>query len=416
MSTFEERVRGDAPGGNGTGSDAPSEERPCWLEVDLDAVARNVRAVSDLIGSGTRVCAVVKAEAYGLGAVEVARAALQAGAERLAVARVDEAVRLRQAGIRAPILLIAGFAPHEVEAIVRYGVTPTVVDVQDALRLARAAARLGDDVTVHVKVDTGLTRYGAPPERVPDLVRLLRGLPPVRLEGLYSHFASADEPDRSFTEEQLHRLYAVVEAVEGLNGQGWRPPLVHAANSAATLREPTTWLHMVRLGIGLSGHYPSEHVPRSVAFQPAVSLRARLLSVREVPPGTSIGYGRTFVAERTLRVGLVPAGYADGVPRSHSNRAVALVRGWRVPLVGRVSMDQCVVDVTDVPNARAGDVVTLFGADAGDQIGLDEYAGWSDTIVHEALCRIGPRVPRLYYERGRSWWGSAAASLVGALR
>ena len=387
--------------------------RPSWLDVDLDAVAGNVRAVARLVGSDTRVCAVVKADAYGLGAVEVARAALAAGAERLAVARVDEAARLREAGIRCPILLIAGFVPSEADAIVRHQVTPTVVSVDDALLLARAGGRLGETVTVHVKVDTGLTRYGAPPAEVPALVRLLRSLPTIRLEGLYSHFAGADDEDRSFTEEQLHRLYQVVQAVEQHEGDGWRPPIVHAANSAAALREPTTWLHMVRLGICLSGHFPSEHVPRSAALRPAVSLRARLLTVRDVAPGASVGYSRTFVADRSLRVGLVPAGYADGVPRSHSNRGFALVRGVRAPVIGRVSMDQCVVDLTAVPLAQAGDIVTLFGSDEGSTIGLDEYASWSDTIVHEALCRIGPRVPRRYLAGNLSWWGTVSEALIG---
>ncbi len=392
--------------------DDPGHGRPCWLDVDLDAVAENVRAVAQLVGNDTRICAVVKADAYGLGAAEVARVALQAGAERVAVARVDEAVRLRRAGIRSPILLIAGFVPSEAETIVSHQITPTVVGVDDALRLARAAGRLGEVVDVHVKVDTGLTRYGAPPAEVPSLVKLLRSLPTVRLEGLYSHFAAADDEDRSFTDEQLHRLYGVVKAVEALDDSGWRPPIVHAANSAASLREPTTWLHMVRLGICLSGHYPSEHVPREVVLQPAVALRATMLTVRDVAAGASIGYSRTFVASRAMRVGLIPAGYADGVPRSHSNRAVALVRGTRVPVVGRVSMDQCVVDLTGVPWAQAGDTVTLFGSDEGADVTLDEYASWSDTIVHEALCRIGPRVPRRYVSGNRVWWGTVSEALA----
>jgi len=285
--------------------------------------------------------------------------------------------------------------------------------VESAVLLARAAGRAGRIVTVHVKVDTGLTRFGAPPAEIPTLVRLLQGLPTIRPEGLYSHFASADETDRTFTQEQLHRLFQVVDQVER---DGWRPLIVHTANSAATLGDPTTWLHMVRLGIALSGHYPSSDVPRTVALEPAVALRARLLGVRDVTPGTSIGYNRTFVAERSMRVGLVPAGYADGVPRSHSNRAEALVRGRRVGLVGRVSMDQCMVDLTNAPGARPGDVVTLFGRDGEAAIPLDEYAGWSDTIVHEALCRIGPRVPRRYTSGDEVRWGNVSEGFAVALR
>jgi alanine racemase len=391
----------------------PGQERPSWLDVDLDAVAENVRAIARLIGPDTRICAVVKADAYGLGAAEIARASLAAGAERVAVARVDEAIRLRQAGVRAPILLIAGHVPGEADAIVRHRVTPTVVSAEQAMLLARAAGRAGQTVTVHVKVDTGLTRFGAQPEHVPSLIRLLRSLPTIRLEGLYSHFAGADDEDRSFTEQQLHRLYSVVEAVERHEGDSWRPPIVHAANSAAALREPTAWLHMVRIGIALSGHRPSEHVPQSARLRPAVALRARLLAVRDIEAGTSVGYSRTFVADRPMRVGLVPAGYADGVPRSHSNRAEALVRGRRVPLVGRVSMDQCVVDLSAVPWSRVGDLVTLFGSDEGATISLSEYAGWSDTIVHEALCRIGPRVPRRYLAGTLSWWGTVSEALAG---
>jgi alanine racemase len=394
---------------------SPADDRPCWLDVDLDAVAANVRSVARLVGPGTRICAVVKAEAYGLGAVEVARTALAAGAERLAVARVEEAVQLRRAGIHAPILLIAGFVPSEADAIVRHRITATVVQARDGLALARAAGRLGEVVDVHIKVDTGLTRYGTPPAEVPALVRLLRSLPTIRLEGLYSHFASADDEDRDFTAEQMRRLYQVLQAIERPDGDGWRPPIVHAANSAATLREPTSWLHMVRVGIALSGHYPSPHVPRDIGLRPAVALRARLLAVKDVPAGTSIGYNRTYVAERQLRVGLVPAGYADGVPRSHSNRAVALVAGARLQVVGRVSMDQCVVDLTENPWASPGNVVTLFGRDAFSELTLDEFASWSDTIVHEALCRIGPRVPRRYHACGRVWWGSMSEALAGAL-
>jgi alanine racemase len=387
--------------------DRPGDERPCWLEVDLDAIVANVRCIRRLIGPDIQICAVVKADAYGLGALQVARAAMAGGAELLAVARVDEGVQLRQAGFEAPVLLLAGFAPTEADAIVKHHLIATVVEVEHALALGRAAGGRADRARVHVKVDTGLTRFGAPPEQAPSLVRLVNTLPSLELGGVYTHFAAADEVDRTFTEQQLGRFHAALQAIDGALSPA---AVVHAANSAATLGEPSSRFDMVRLGITLSGHYPSEHVPQLPVLRGAVALRARALRVYDLPAGASVGYGRTYHVQRATRVALVPAGYADGVPRAHSNRADAVIRGVRVPLVGRVSMDQCVVDVSAVPDAAPGDEVTLFGPTTGDELPLHEYAAWSDTIVHEALCRIGPRVPRLYREGGRSWWGDSRAS------
>ncbi|MDP8925240.1 MAG: alanine racemase [Chloroflexota bacterium] len=378
-------------------------QRPCWLDVDLDAVAANVAALRAHIGPATGLCAVVKAEAYGLGLVPVAKESLRAGAERVAVARVEEGVRLRVEGVTAPILLIAGFAAGEAEEIVRYRLTPTVVQSEDALALGRAAGRAGLQLPVHVKVDTGLTRYGATPADAVTLARLIDSLGSLRLEGLYTHFAAADEPDGAFTRRQLDAFRAVLDHLHRL---GLDPPIAHAANSAGTLGEPAARFDMVRTGLALSGHYPADHLAGRPRLRPAVALRARLLRVQDVEPGTTIGYGRTFSAHQQMRVGLVPTGYADGVPRSHSNRAFALVRGTRVRLVGRVSMDQCVVDLSEVPDARGGDVVTLIGAADGDRIALEEYAGWSDTITHEALCRVGARVPRRYRRGDTCWWGT----------
>jgi alanine racemase len=382
----------------------PVAERPCWLDVDLDAVTANVRTMRSLVGPASAVCAVVKADAYGLGAVPVADAAIDGGATWLAVARVEEGARLREAGLTAPILLIAGFAPGEAGEIVRHGLTATIVQPYDAAALARAAERAGVVVPIHVKVDTGLTRYGAAIDETTALLDLLDRLPALRFAGLYTHFASADEADPSFTREQLARFAAVRRAIPShLADQ----ILVHAANSAGTLAVPEARFGMVRLGITLSGHYPSLDVSRATTLTPAVSLRARILRVYDLPAGASIGYNRTFHAERPMRIALVPLGYADGVPRAHSNRAVALVRRTRARLVGRVSMDQCVVDVTHAPEVSVGDEVALFGSSGGERIGLDEFASWSDTIGHEALCRIGPRVPRLYRQGGHAWWAGA---------
>ncbi len=390
---------------------------PCWLDVDLDAVSENARAIGSLLGPGTDVCAVVKADAYGLGLVEVARAALDGGARRLAVARVEEGARLRSADVTAPILLIAGFAAAEADEIVRCRLTPTVVQLEDALTLGRAAGRRGTVLPVHVEVDTGLTRYGATAPEAHQLARFIGSLPSLRLEGVYTHFAAADDASLEFTREQLERLRLFEDA---LALEGLRPEVVHAANSAGVLAAPKARRDLVRVGLTLSGHYPSEHVPRPIHLRPAVAFRARVLRVQDIPAGTTIGYGRTFQAGRRMRVALLAAGYADGVPRAHVPRGQALIHAARVPLIGRVSMDQCVVDVEAVPGVQPGGVATLFGRDDDGEIGLDEYASWSDTIGHEALCRIGVRVPRRYQRGGKIWWGSlrddagTAAMVIGS--
>lgn len=381
-----------APGPNGHALRPRPRPEPCWLEVDLAAVADNVRAVKRLVGPGTAVAAVVKADGYGLGAVAIAGAAIAGGAEWLAVARVEEGAQLRRAGFEVPILNLAWATPEEARALVAQRITPTVVDVAGARALAEAVPR-GEVLPIHLKVDTGLSRFGAQPAELDQLLDTLQALPNLRLEGFSSHFAAADEADLSFARLQMDRFFA---ASRRLAARSVRPRLRHLANSAATLAIPDARLDLVRVGITLSGHYPSPDVPRAVTLRPAVALRARLARVYDLAAGASIGYGQSFVATGPMRVGLVPVGYADGLPRSHSKGGELLLRGRRVPLVGRVSMDQCVVDVSAVHEARPGDEVTLIGSQDGGAISLDEYAAWDSTIAHEALCRLGTRATRYY--------------------
>jgi alanine racemase len=369
---------------------------PCWLDVDLDAVGENVRALQAMAGPSTRIVAVVKAEAYGLGSVEIAQAALTAGATWLAVARVAEGVRLRRAGIEAPILNLAYMAPGETATLLEHNITPTVADLQTARALFEALPS-GKSCAIHLKVDTGLSRFGAQPAELKQLLDFLVQAKTLRVEGLCSHFATADEADRSYAQEQLRSFFAAQRVVEA---SGQRPRLRHVANSAAALSLPEARLDLVRLGITLSGHYPSDQVPATAPLRPAVAFKAHLARVYDLPPGASVGYGRTFVSNRPMRAAVVPVGYADGLPRSHSNRGEVLIRGQRVPLVGRVSMDQCVVDLTELREACPGDEVVLFGRQGAAQIDLHEFAAWGDTIAHEALCRIGPRVPRRYLAGG----------------
>lgn len=386
-------MRLDSP--NGQIGSRPSSF-PCWLEIDLDAVRTNVRQLKRLIGPRTALCAVVKAEAYGLGAVEVARAAVEAGADWLGVARLEEAIQLRAAGLDRPILNLTSTSPDDAAQVARHRITPTVAELATAQALA-AAVPWGATLDIHLKVDTGLSRFGAQPDELGPLVVGLRQLPSLRVAGLSSHFAAADE-DLAFTRAQLARFHVIEREVRAL---GLSPRLRHIANSAATLALPESRLDLVRPGLTLSGHYPSAAVEGALALRPAVAFKAQLARVYDLPAGASVGYNRTFHCRRPTRAALVPAGYADGVPRAHSNRGAVLVRGRRAPLIGRVSMDQCVVDVTEIPGAAHRDEVVLFGPQAADEISLDEYAAWSDTIAHEALCRIGARVPRCYVRGGQ---------------
>jgi alanine racemase len=377
---------------------------PTWLEVDLDAIAANVQTLRQLIGPEAALAAVVKANAYGLGAEAVARAALAAGARLLAVARIEEGIALRQAGLEAPILNLAHTAPPEAAAAVHHRITPTLADPEAVAAFgaaARAAGRGG--LAVHLKVDTGLARFGARLEELPALLSAIGSEPSLQVEGIASHFATADEADLSFARQQLASFRAVLAS---LREHGLRPVLRHMANSAATLVLPEARFDLVRVGVTLSGAAPLSHSRPLPALTPAVALRARLARVFQLPVGASVGYGQTYVCSRPTRAGLVPAGYADGVARALSNRACVLVHGRRAPLLGRVSMDQCVVDLTDIPTARPGDEVTLIGRQGQDEISLAEFAAWSDTIPHEALCRIGPRVPRCY-----RWLGAQAGRL-----
>ncbi|MCC7107521.1 MAG: alanine racemase [Chloroflexi bacterium] len=375
------------------GALSPDNPGPCWLDIDLDAIRQNVSALRRLVGGRTGVAAVVKAGAYGLGAAPVASAAVAAGATFLCVARLSEASELRVAGLQTPIVNLARTSPEEAELAVAYGVTATVADQESLEGLVRAASKWGVRLPVHLKVDTGLTRYGAQPYELLDLLPRLRKAAAIHVEGIISHFAAADEPDLACAREQLARFE---EAVALVGSAGLHPAYRHLANSAGALALPEARLDLVRLGITLSGHYPSESVPRDVRLRPAVLFKARLARVYHLPADTPIGYGHSFVTARPTVAGLVPAGYADGLPRAASGRGSVLVRGRRAPMIGRVSMDQCVVDLTDVPGAAVGDEAVLFGKQDHASIPLEEFAAWGDTISHEALCRIGPRVPRVY--------------------
>jgi alanine racemase len=369
----------------------------CWIEVDLDAIADNVRALQSAAEPRHGVTAVVKAQAYGMGAAAVAQAAVEAGARGAAVARVSEARRLRQAGFAHPILLLGGLDAEDYAAVVDLRLTPTITDWMTAEGVARAASAIGERARVQVKVDTGMTRYGAPHDEAIGIVRGIRGLSSLELEGFYTHFAAADDPDPFFAHQQLARFRAICEQLES---EGVDLGLKHAANSAGTLRIPNAGLDTVRTGIALAGAYATGWVPRVGSLRSAVALKSRVVRFHTPGVGTSIGYGRTYKVFRPMRVALVACGYADGLPRACSNRGRVLIRGQRAPLVGTVSMDMAMADVSHMPDVEVGDEVVVLGRQGDDEISLDEFAESAGIIPHELLVRLGSRAQRVYVRHG----------------
>jgi alanine racemase len=372
--------------------------RPAWIDVDLAAIAHNVRAVHAHLRPPAQLMAVVKANAYGHGDIPVAHAALEAGATWLGVNLVDEGVRLRQAGIRAPILILGHCPPNQAAQVVEHALIPTVNTRETAQALDILARQGGRILDVHIKVDTGLSRYGLLPDEVVAFARWLAGLPGLRLQGLWTHLACADEADKSDAQRQF-RLFLDVRAT--LQASGLVFPLSHVANSAATIDLPEMHLDLVRCGLAIYGLYPSDAVSRSVALRPALQLRTRVVRLRLLPPGTGVSYGRTFVTTRPTWAALLPLGYGDGVPRSLSNRGSVLLHGKRAPIIGRICMDQFVVDVTDIPGVREGDEAVVIGAQDQEAISADELAKLVGTISYEIVTNLSSRLPRRYWRDGQ---------------
>ncbi|MBQ4152051.1 MAG: alanine racemase [Schwartzia sp.] len=366
--------------------------RGAWAEINLSALRHNISAIKSRVAEGAKFCAVVKADAYGHGAVAVAREAVAQGADYLAVAVLSEAVKLREAGFTTPILILGPTQPQEADVVVRYRITQAVFTVEQAAALAAAALRQHTHAKVHLVVDTGMGRIGVRPGNAGAVAAAIAGLPGIWLEGMFSHFASADSKDKMYAAEQFRRFQEAVAAVEA---RGIKLELRHIANSAAILEMPDTHLDMVRAGIILYGLWPSDEVEHVIDLRPVMKVKARLSCVKDYHPGETVSYGRTFMAAREMRVGTLPVGYADGYTRLYAGKAVVEIKGQRVPVVGRICMDQCMVDVTDVNGARVGDEAVLFGSPT---LTADEAAGWLGTINYEVVCMISPRVPRVYVE------------------
>ena len=382
---------------------APSEPgrmgqilRPTWLEIDLSALAGNVRALRRRIGTRRLLYAVVKANAYGHGADLIAPAVLRAGADRLAVAAANEAIALRQAGVDAPILVLGYTPPELAETLLEYALTATVHEARTALAFAEAASQQGQPLTVHLKVDTGMHRLGIDHADALELCARLERNVHLRLEGIYTHFSTADEADQRYSQEQLRRFTTLLER---LASAGCRPPIAHAANSAATLALPQAHLDAVRCGILLYGLSPSSERPVPPEMRPVLSWKARIAQVRRLNAGEPVSYGNTWRAPDARTVAVVPVGYADGFPRSPRNWQRVLVGGCEAPIVGRVCMDQTVVDVTEIVasggSVAQDDEVVLIGSQQDASILAEVVANRLGTINYEVTSRLMARLPRI---------------------
>jgi alanine racemase len=366
--------------------------RPTWVEVNLEAVAYNVRRIKEIIAPEVKILTVLKADAYGHGALTVARTAINNGASYCGVASVNEAIRLRDGGLTAPTLVL-GYTPAWLarEAILR-DIALTFYDGDIARALSRAATDLRRTACVHIKVDTGMGRLGLLPDQVVPFVQEIRELPGLDLAGIFTHFSIADDEDLQYTRWQLSRFQEVLKSLSEI---GVRFRTVHCANSAAILRLPESHFNTVRLGLAMYGLQPSPYAPLPTGFRPALTWKTTIAQVKTLPPGSYVSYGNTYRTEEEERIAVIPVGYADGFRRAPTRWQAVLIRGQRAPIVGRVCMDQTMISVDGIPNVRGGDEVVLIGPQGEDEITAEEVAGWLGTVNYEVVSEILARVPRV---------------------
>lgn len=367
-----------------------------WVEVDLDRLTSNLRAVRATAGDRP-LALVVKADAYGHGAVEIAQAAAEDGVATLGVATLHEGIQLRRSGVSIPILVLSPLLPSEVAEAVAHDLETSVCEIAFAEALSEAATAAQRPQRIHVEIDTGMGRTGVRTEDAQAFLDRVLALPGLRLASLYTHFPDADAPDLEPSREQTRRFAALVDA---LAERGARAPRLHAANSAGAVNLPEAQFDWLRVGLLAYGHLPPNARHR-IDVRPVMSFKSRLVQIRDLPAGASVSYGRTFVTERRTRMGVVAVGYGHGYSWLLSNRGQMLVRGRRVPILGRVTMDLTMVDLTEVPESELGDEVVLFGDQGDASITLDEVAEGSETLPYEVMCTIGKRVTRIYVRDGR---------------
>lgn len=359
-----------------------------FAEIDLEAIKHNVREVKNMISPKTRFMAVVKANAYGHGSVPVARAAFEAGADILAVANLREALELREAGTLIPILILTESPTSVMDEIVQHHLTQTIYSYSEAKALSDEAVKRNKKASIHIKIDTGMGRVGVAPSEAIALYNKIASLPNLIIEGVFTHFAKAEDHGDSFTKLQYEKFLNIISRLEAV-------PIKHAANSAAALFHPETHLDMVRIGLMMYGIYPSGGAHRALCLRPALSFKTRVAYIKKVPKDTPLSYGGTYTTGKETTVVTLPVGYADGYSRRLSNKCHVLIKGKRYPIVGTISMDMTLVEVSD-PKIEVGDEAVLIGSQGMETITADELARIENTISYEIICSIGKRVPRVY--------------------
>lgn len=373
--------------------------RPVWLEVNLDAIAHNVRRIKQIIGENTQIIAVVKANAYGHGAIEVSETLLENGVTMLGVGVIEEGIVLREANIKAPILICGLTTNDQIESLVTYNLTATVCNLKAIKILSRIASKKKKEARVHIKIDTGMGRLGIPSEDTLNFVKIINQMKNIEIEGIFTHFAATNEENGIYTRKQFEKYK---KALLELEKEKINIPLKHVANSAAILNSSCFHLNAVRPGIIIYGLFPSPKTKQAVQLKPAAELKTKIVFLKEIPAGKNIGYGGTYTTTKPTRIATLPVGYADGYSWLLSNNGEVLVRGERAPIIGRICMDLCMIDVTHIEGVQIGDEVVLWGKQGSEMVSVEEVAQKIGNIVYEVICMVDKeRVPKVFIKNGR---------------
>ncbi|MBI2471554.1 MAG: alanine racemase [Planctomycetes bacterium] len=370
--------------------------RPTWVEIDLGALKHNLSAIKKWVGPDIKILGIVKADAYGHGDYEVSRVLLNNGAETLGIAILEEGIQLRDKGIKAPLLLLGGIFEEQIETVIHCDLIPTVYDLKLAGVLAKKASYFNKKLKVHVYVDTGMGSIGVKYDKAVEFVKSVRNLESLYIEGIYTHCSSSDEKDSAYTNLQIKRFRDVLAALDTIKVC---IPLRHMANSGAILGYPESYFNMVRPGLSLYGLYPSEDVSRDIGIKPVITFKTRIIHIKDMDAGDVVGYGRAYTIAKPTRVATLPLGYDDGYNRLLSNQGKVIIMGKKASIIGRVCMDQCFVDATNIKDVSVGDEVILYGNQGRETIPIESIAKQLNTIPYEVACNISKRVPRIYINR-----------------